>query len=147
MNRLLVLIHLAAVIVWVGGMFFAHFCLRPVAAVQLQPPQRLPLLTSVLGRFLPIAGLALVLLWVSGLTRFAQVGALVPGNWYAMAGLGMTMTVVYGLVAFRYHPRMVSALGIQDWSAAGKAMNTIRVLVQTNLTLGFVTVVTAVVGW
>jgi uncharacterized membrane protein len=51
MNRLLVLIHLLAVIVWIGGMFFAHVCLRPVAAAQLQPPQRLPLLAAILGRF------------------------------------------------------------------------------------------------
>ena len=31
MRQLLVFIHLAGVIVWVGGMVFAHFFLRPVA--------------------------------------------------------------------------------------------------------------------
>ena len=42
MRSILLLLHLSGVIVWVGGMFFAHFCLRPVAALQLPPPQRLP---------------------------------------------------------------------------------------------------------
>ena len=147
MDRLLVLIHLAAVVVWVGGMFFANFCLRPIAAVQLPPPQRLPLLAAVLGRFFAIVGLALVALWGSGLARLAQVGASIPSNWYAMAGLAIVMTLIFGLIVFRFHRRMVSDIAIQDWSAAAKGMNTIRVLVLINLTLGFVTMAIAVVGW
>ena len=44
------LVHLLAVIVWVGGMFFAHFFLRP--AVQgLQPSDRVMLMHGVLQRF------------------------------------------------------------------------------------------------
>ena len=147
MNRLLVLIHLAAVIVWVGGMFFANFCLRPIAAIQLQPTQRLPLLAAVLGRFFAFVGVALVVLWGSGLARFAQVGKSIPANWYAMAGLAAVMTVIFGLIVFRFHRRMMGDIAIQDWSAAGKEMNAIRVLVLTNLMLGFVTIAIAVVGW
>jgi uncharacterized membrane protein len=41
---------------------------------------------------------------------------------------------------------MVTAVANLDWAAAGAAMNTIRVLVQTNLALGFITVVVAVLG-
>ena len=146
MNRVLVLLHLAAVIVWIGGMFFAHVCLRPVLATQLPPAQRLPLLAAVLGRFFTVVGLALVLLWGSGLLRFAQVGAAIPGNWYFMAGLGMAMTALFGLIALRFHHRLLEAVAAQDWKAAGEAMNTIRVLVQTNLFLGFATVAVAVLG-
>jgi uncharacterized membrane protein len=135
-----------AVIVWVGGMFFAHYCLRPVAAAQLQPPQRLPLLAAVLGRFFTFVGLALVLLWGTGIARFAQVGAAIPGNWHAMAGLGLVMTIIFLLIVFRYYRRMRAAVTDQDWPVAGKAMNTIRMLVQTNLALGFVTVAVAVLG-
>ena len=40
------------VVVWVGGMFFAYVCLRPVAAAQLPPPQRLPLWRCVFDLFL-----------------------------------------------------------------------------------------------
>ncbi|HEY5719720.1 MAG TPA: hypothetical protein VIW02_05015, partial [Gammaproteobacteria bacterium] len=36
-------LHLLLAVVWVGGMFFAYQVLRPVAAAQLDPPQRLPL--------------------------------------------------------------------------------------------------------
>lgn len=40
--KLLYLLHVLATVVWVGGMFFAHFVLRPIAVAQLPPPQRLP---------------------------------------------------------------------------------------------------------
>lgn len=144
MNRVLVLLHLAAVIVWIGGMFFAHVCLRPVAAAQLQPPQRLPLLAAVLGRFFVAVGAALMLLWGSGLIRFAQVGAAIPWHWHAMLGLASVMTVIFGLIVLRFHPRMLTALAAQDWPAAATAMNSIRLLVVANLILGFLTVAVAV---
>lgn len=145
-RNLLVLIHLIAVIVWIGGMFFAHFCLRPVAAAQLQPPQRLPLLTAVLGLFFKFVGLALVLLWGSGLIRFAQVGAAIPPHWHAMAGLALVMTLIFALIVFRYFRSMRAAVKIADWPSAGRAMNTIRSLVLTNLMLGLITVAVAVVA-
>jgi uncharacterized membrane protein len=43
LRQILLLLHIASVIVWVGGMFFAYFCLRPAAAKLLQPPERLAL--------------------------------------------------------------------------------------------------------
>lgn len=146
MNRLIVLIHLLAVIVWVGGMFFAHVCLRPVAAAQLPPPQRLPLLAAVLGRFFAAVGVALLLLWGSGLVRFAQVGAAIPLHWHAMLGLGSVMTVIFAVIVLRFYRRLRAALAAQDWPQAGKAMNSIRVLVLANLILGFVTVAVAMLG-
>ena len=146
MSRLLVLIHLLAVIVWIGGMFFAHVCLRPVAAAQLPPPQRLPLLAAVLGRFFVAVGWALVLLWGSGLARFAQVGAAIPWNWHAMVGIATLMTAILGVIVFRFHRAMVAAVAAQDWPGAGAAMNAIRKLVLTNLLLGFITVAIAILG-
>ena len=44
-------LHILAIIVWIGGMVFAHFFLRPSLSV-LEPPQRLRLMHAVLGRFL-----------------------------------------------------------------------------------------------
>jgi uncharacterized membrane protein len=146
MNRVFVLIHLAAVIVWIGGMFFAHFCLRPVAAAQLLLPQRLPLLAAVLGRFFTLVGWALLLLWGSGLARISQAGAAIPINWYVMAGIAAVMTTVFGLIALRFHSRMLAAVEAQDWPAAGAAMNSIRQLVLVNLVLGLVTVAVAILG-
>ena len=43
LDSLLQLIHVLASMVWLGGMFFAHFCLRP-AAQQLEPPVRIGLM-------------------------------------------------------------------------------------------------------
>lgn len=146
MNRLIVLIHLLAVIVWVGGMFFAHVCLRPVAAAQLPPPQRLPLLAAVLGRFFVAVGVALLLLWGSGLIRFAQVGAAIPAHWHAMLGLGSVMTVIFGVIVLRFYRRLQAALAVEDWPQAGQAMNSIRLLVLTNLILGVLTVAVAMLG-
>ena len=146
MNRVLVLLHLLAVIVWIGGMFFAHVCLRPVAAAQLPPPQRLPLLAAVLGRFFVVVGWALVLLWGSGIMRFAQVGAAVPVSWMVMAGIAAVMTVILALIVFRFHHPMAAAVAVSDWPKAGAAMNAIRQLVLTNLLLGVLTVVIAVLG-
>lgn len=146
MNRFIVLIHLLAVIVWVGGMFFAHVCLRPVAAAQLPPPQRLPLLVAVLGRFFAAVGVALLLLWGSGLVRFAQVGAAIPAHWHAMLGLGSVMTVIFAVIVLRFYRRLRAAVAAQDWPQAGKAMNSIRLLVLVNLILGFATVAVAMLG-
>jgi len=43
-------IHLLSVIVWIGGMVFAHFFLRP-ALTPLAAPDRVRLMHDVLGRF------------------------------------------------------------------------------------------------
>ena len=53
MLSLLKAVHVLAVLVWVGGMVFAHFFLRP-ALVLLEPPQRLRLMHEVLRRFFAI---------------------------------------------------------------------------------------------
>ena len=45
-------LHLLGVVVWVGGMFFAHMALRPALPRRSQPPQRLPLLAATLSRFI-----------------------------------------------------------------------------------------------
>lgn len=145
--RIAILIHLLGVIVWVGGMFFAHVCLRPVAAEQLPPPQRLPLLSAVLGRFFNAVTIAVICILATGLWRFAEVGgSSVPWRWHVMAGIGSAMILIYGLILLRWYPRLKAAVAAQDWPAGGAAMNVIRPLVLVNLVLGMVTVVIAVLG-
>jgi uncharacterized membrane protein len=87
-----------------------------------------------------------VLLWGSGLIRFAQAGAAIPASWLAMAGIAAVMTVILALIVFRFHRAMVAAVAASDWPRAGAAMNTIRQLVLTNLLLGVLTVAVAVLG-
>ena len=43
-------IHLFSIVVWIGGMAFAHFFLRPAVA-HLEAPVSLRLMHDVLGRF------------------------------------------------------------------------------------------------
>lgn len=145
--RFALLIHLLAVIVWIGGMFFAHVCLRPVAAEQLPPPQRLPLLSAVLGRFFNAVTVAIVAILATGFWRFAEVGGRVaPWGWHAMAGIGVAMVVIFLVIVLRFYPRLKAAVAAQDWPAGGAAMNVIRPLVLVNLILGVVTVVVALLG-
>ena len=43
-------LHVLSIIVWIGGMVFAHFFLRPAVA-QFEPAVRLRVMHAVLGRF------------------------------------------------------------------------------------------------
>ncbi len=147
MRSFLLLLHLSGVIVWVGGMFFAHFCLRPVAAAQLPPPQRLPLLAAVLGRFFMAVVASIVAILGSG---FAIMGATgfgqAPIHWHVMSGIGLAMAAIFGVIYFLHYPRLKAGVALQDWPVAGAVMNRIRVLVATNLLLGVLTVVVAMLG-
>ncbi len=147
MHSLLLLLHLAGVIVWVGGMFFAHYCLRPVATAQLPPPQRLPLLAGVLGRFFLAVAVSIVAILVSG---FAIMGAIgfgqAPIHWHVMSGSGLVMAAIFGIIYFLYYPKLKVGVAAQDWPTAGAAMNRIRPLVATNLLLGALTIAVATLG-
>ncbi|MBS1160453.1 MAG: Phosphoribosylcarboxyaminoimidazole mutase [Proteobacteria bacterium] len=147
MRPFLLFLHLAGVIVWLGGMFFAHFCLRPVAAEQLPPAQRLPLLAAVLGRFFVAVALAIVLILLSGFASLKITGfALAPLHWHVMSGLGVLMAGIFAAIYFRFYPRLVAGVAAEDWPAAGTAMNRIRQLVATNLLLGGLTLAVATLG-
>lgn len=147
MNAILNFLHLAAVIVWVGGMFFAHVCLRPVVATQLPPPQRLPLMSAVLGRFFLAVALAVVIILVSGLLMLLAVGmAQAPVHWHLMLATGLLMAFIFAVIYWRHYPRLRAAVAASDWPVAGAALNGIRLLVATNLALGTATVAIAVIG-
>jgi uncharacterized membrane protein len=147
MPPFLLLLHLAGVIVWVGGMFFAHFCLRPVAAAQLPPPQRLPLLAAVLGRFFTTVAASIIAILVSGFALIGAAGfAQAPIHWHVMSGIGLLMAAIFCVIYFLHYPRLTAGVAAQDWPAAGAAMNRIRQLVATNLLLGTLTVTVATLG-
>lgn len=138
--NLLLLAHVLAVTLWVGGMAFAHFFLRP-SVQALDPPQRLPLMQRVLQRFLAAAGVAVLVVLASGaaLMALGATGAAI----HAMATGGVVMAAIYGHVRFALYPRLARAVAAQDWPAGGAAMNPIRRWVAINLALGVL--VTAVV--
>ena len=65
-------LHLLSIVVWVGGMVFAHFFLRPALA-QLEPPARLRLMHEVLGRFFRAVLVASLLALASGIWMIGRV--------------------------------------------------------------------------
>jgi uncharacterized membrane protein len=144
---LLKLAHVLAVVLWVGGMAFAHFFLRP-AVQALEPPQRLALMQRVLQRFLAAAGWAVLAALASGagLYAMAAAGLVVPWGWHAMAALGAVMAFIYAAVRFVFYPRLWRAVAAQDWKTGGAAMADIRRWVGINLALGVLTIVVAIAG-
>lgn len=147
MRSILLLVHLAGVIVWVGGMFFAHFCLRPEAAAQLQPPQRLPLLAGVLGRFFSSVAVAVGAILISGFGLILSVGmAHAPWPWHLMLTSGLVMSGIFIYIYGVLFQRLRAGVAIQDWPTAGAEMNRIRPLVAFNLLLGTLTVAVAILG-
>lgn len=135
-RQILLLLHVASVSVWVGGMFFAYFCLRPAAAQVLQPPQRLPLWAATLGRFLRFVAWALVLIVPSGFAMLLQTGfRLAPPGWHVMLVLGLLMAAVFGYVYAILYPRLRRDCDAGAWPAAAATLNRIRHLVGVNLWL------------
>jgi uncharacterized membrane protein len=133
-------LHVLSVTVWVGGMFFAHFCLRP-AMSDLSPQLRLPLWEAVFARFFMWISVAIILILASGgylLSHFG--GAQAPWPIQAMAGLGVVMMLIFGHIRFALYPRLRRAVQAQKWPDGARAINGIRRLVTVNLVLGIVTI-------
>ena len=65
-------LHLAAGIVWLGGMTLLLWAVRPAAIALLPPEQRLPLLHRVLSRFFVLVWLAIAVLLATGLWMFGS---------------------------------------------------------------------------
>ncbi len=145
LRQLSVIVHLLAAMAWVGGMFFAYFCLRPAAAEVLQPPQRLPLWTATFQRFLKYAAVAVTLILATGLGMYMESGARhAPVGWHLMMTLGFVMAAVFGYVYAILYPELREHCAAAAWPAAGKALHRIRQLVALNLALGVATVVAAI---
>jgi uncharacterized membrane protein len=148
------LIHLLSLIVWIGGMVFAHFFLRP-AAQALEPAARVRLMHDVLQRFLAAVLVAVVLVVASGLWMIAQSAReaaqsggrfAMPLGWTVMATLGLVMAAIFGHIRFALFKRLQRAVAASDWPAGGKALAAIRTWVGINLVLGVLTVVVALLG-
>jgi uncharacterized membrane protein len=144
-----VTLHVLAVVIWVGGMFFAHQCLRPVAAAQLEPPVRLTLWVGVFGRFFPWVWGAIALILVSGLWMlFTVFGGFKLAALYihVMFGLGLLMMAVFLHVFFAPYRGLKAAVAAQDWPAGAKQLARIRQLVGINLLLGLINIAVATGG-
>lgn len=143
-------IHLLAVIVWLGGMAFSHFFLRP-AVQTLEPAVRVPLMHAVLQRFFAAMLVTVAVVLLSGLGMVASVYQMaaqaelqfqMPLSWKLMAVLGLVMAGIFGHIRFALFKRLHAAVQTADWPAGGKALASIRFWVAANLALG-VAIITA----
>jgi uncharacterized membrane protein len=136
MNTLMNFLHVSAAIVWLGGVSFMLFALRP-AALALPPPQRLPLMAQVLRRFFMLVWPSIGLLLVTGLVMLLGVGMRqAPVGWHLMLGIGLLMFAVFGHLYFGPFRRLCAAVEAADWQQAGQRIGQIAKLAQLILALG-----------
>jgi uncharacterized membrane protein len=144
---LLKTLHVLGVVLWVGGMLFAHLFLRPSLAL-LDPPLRLKLMREVLRRFLAAVLVAALLVLASGLGMIHQAststvaaaagsGRFVwPVDWIAMIALGLLMIAIFGHIRFVLYKRFGAALDAGNVPVAAAGLARIRAWVATNLAIG-----------
>ncbi|MEO8155889.1 MAG: CopD family protein [Rhizobacter sp.] len=151
---LLKLLHLGSVVIWLGGMFFTLFCLRP-AATSLPPPTRVPFMADVMRRFFAIVlGVALIaiasgaamVVRVAQTTRQTGAPFNMPADWMAMGLLGLVMLAIFGHIRFALYKRLQRAVVAQDWPAGGAALTEIRFWVGVNLAIGVLIIVIVLLG-
>jgi uncharacterized membrane protein len=143
-----VTLHILASIIWVGGMFFAVYVLR-LAAGPMAPAERLPLWGRVFAKFFPWVWVAVVLLPATGYWMiFAMHGgfAELPVPFHIMHLVGWVMVLIFLHLWFAPYARFKKALAGDDLPQAGKQLNTIRLLVTTNLYLGLFNAVVGPLG-
>lgn len=73
MRNLLLFLHLAGAIFWMGGMAFMVLALRPALHARQEPPLRLPLVVEVLRRFFLVVACSIAALLATGVPLLVQV--------------------------------------------------------------------------
>ena len=148
-------VHVLSIIVWIGGMVFAHFFLRPALA-QIEPPVRLRLMHDVLGRFFHAVLIAALLTLASGIWMLGRVakqvvqsggGFEMPLSWTIMATLGVVMVAIFMHIRFALYKRLSRAVAAAEWAAGGAAMAQIRTWVSINLGLGVLVLLVTLMPW
>jgi uncharacterized membrane protein len=148
-------LHVLSIIVWVGGMVFAQFFLKPAVA-PLDPRVRLRLMHDVLGRFFQAVLVASLLTLASGVWMLGRVARQVvqsggtfemPMAWTVMAVLGVAMVAIFLHIRFALYRKLGRSLAASDLAAAGAALAQIRTWVSINLGLGVIVIVMTLMRW
>ncbi len=149
MYNLLVFIHLACAIVWMGGMTFMLLALRPAALATMEAQPRARLMVAVMQRFfLAVCGAVVGLLLTGGhlytssfrASKTVMGAGVVPLGWDVMAGLGLLMFLVFGHIYFAGFRKFRRAVAAAEWPLAAKAAGQIHTLVVTNFCLGWLAI-------
>jgi uncharacterized membrane protein len=145
---MLVVLHVLAAVVWVGGMFFAYLVLRP-AAGPLDPPVRLALWQRVFRGFFPWVWASIAVLLASGYAMlfmyfggFAHAGLHI----HLMQATGTVMMLLFLHLYFAPWRRFSRAVESGAFPEAAVALSQIRLIIAINLVLGLITVAVAASG-
>ena len=127
-------------------MTFMLFSLRPVLLEKLQGPERLAFLRLVLQRFFAIVLGAIAVLLLTGLHLYGAGAKAVgmpsiPLGWHLMAGLGITMILLFGHIYFAGFKGLKRAVEAANWPVAATKAAQIHKLVVVNFILGWAAVV------
>lgn len=148
-------LHVLSITVWIGGMVFAHFFLRPAVA-QLEPAVRLRLMHDVLGRFFQAVLAASLLTLATGVWMLGRVAKQVvqsggsfemPLAWSLMAALGVAMVAIFLHIRFALYKKFGRAVAASEWGASGSALAQIRRWVSINLGLGVLVLLITLLRW
>lgn len=135
----LVALHTLAAAIWVGGMFFAYMVLRPVAVVQLQPPERLQVWLGCFRRFFPWVWLSIGVLLLTGFWLMFGVFGGMAGSGihiHLMLALGLVMTALFAYIWFVPYRHLGRAVADESWPEAAGYLGRIRQVIAVNLVLG-----------
>ncbi len=139
-------LHVLAAILWVGGMFFAHQVLRPVAAAGLEPPDRQTIWNGVFQRFFAWVWAAVLLIPVTGYWFiFAVYGGManVGLHVHIMNGIGLVMIALFVFLFFVPYRGFKQAVAEARWPDGKRYLDRIRTIVGINLVLGLITAAVA----
>jgi uncharacterized membrane protein len=137
-------LHLLGVVVWVGGMAFVLFCLRPAARV-LEPAARVTLMHAAMKRFIFVVSIAALVLFSSGAAMIAMARSAatrtglafnMPLDWYAMIAIFFVMLAVFVHIRNVLFRRLDAAVTAARWPDGAAALGAIRWEVSLNLVLG-----------
>jgi len=148
MPAVAITLHLLAVLVWVGGVFFAYLAARPVLA-ELDPLLRARLWAGIFRRFFPWVWAAIAVILATGIYMvFNSFGgfAELPLFVQAMMGLGVLMMALFGHINFGPYGKLKAAVAADDAELALKSMGRIRKAMAAILALGLAVVVIAMMG-
>ena len=141
-------LHLLAVVIWVGGVFFAYLAARPVLA-ELDPLLRARLWAGIFRRFFPWVWAAIAVLLVTGVYMvFSSFEGFANAPLFVdlMMGLGLLMMALFGHIDFGPYGKLKAAVASNDADLALKSMGRIRRVMAAVLALGLAVIVIAMSG-
>lgn len=141
-------IHLIAVLIWVGGMFFAYMVLRPATAEALDLPQRMNLWSAALRLFFNWVWGSVGVILITGFYLIYLYGGIahVSRHVHTMLALGLVMMVIHGYMFFNCYVPFSLHTAKRRWKEAGEPLGKIRKLIAANLLLGLLTVGVVLIG-